>query len=54
MEAIGRKLKKLRTKQVYGFKKYPFSGGEGGGGGNGDLTMTTLTTLTHVVSNSEL
>ena len=52
MEATGRKLKKLRTKQVYGFKKYPFSGG--GDSPIGEPTIITTATLTHVVSNSEL
>jgi hypothetical protein len=51
METTGRKLKKLRTKQVYGFKKSPFSGG--GGNPIGDPTTITTITVTNIALNTE-
>jgi len=47
MKATGLKLKKLKTKQVYGFKKDQFVGD----GGLGDPTLNTTTTLSHIALN---
>lgn len=47
MKASGGKLKKLKTKQVYGFKKDYL----GGGGGNGDPTILITTTISGIVIN---
>lgn len=47
MKASGQKLKKLKTKQVYGFKKDYF----GGGGGNGDPTILVTTTISAIITN---
>jgi hypothetical protein len=44
MKATGQKLKKLKTRQVYGFKKDLFSFG-------GNMETTTLVT-THIVVNA--
>jgi hypothetical protein len=47
MKATGQKLKKLKTRQIYGFKKEQFSGG------SGDPTiLTTLTGLNNVLNEA--
>jgi hypothetical protein len=46
MKATGQKLKKLKTRQVYGFKKDTFSFN-----GGGDPTTVMTTTLTHIMVN---
>jgi hypothetical protein len=46
MKSTGQKLKKLKTRQVYGFKKDQFTVGE-----NGDPTTITFTTVTHLALN---
>jgi hypothetical protein len=48
MKAAGQKLKKLKTKKVYGFKKDHFNGR----GNNGDpTTITTITTTLLALNN---
>jgi len=47
MKATGQKLKKLKTRQVYGFKKDTFSFI-----GNGDPTTIATTTMTHIMVNA--
>ena len=49
MKSTGQKLKKLKTRQVYGFKKEHFIGGIN----NGDPTLTT-TTITHIMVNGAM
>jgi hypothetical protein len=50
MKATGQKLKKLRTRQVYGFKKDHFTGGDNGG----DPTTITTSTVTGLMLNSAM
>jgi hypothetical protein len=47
MKASGQKLKKLKTKQVYGFKKDLFHIG-----GMADTTTVQTTTITHIMVNA--
>jgi len=47
MKSTGQKLKKLKTRQVYGFKKDQLSGRDC----NGDPTTLTLTTITNMALN---
>jgi hypothetical protein len=47
MKSTGQKLKKLKTRQVYGFRKDQLYGGFN----NGDPTTLTLTTTTHLALN---
>jgi len=46
MKATGQKLKKLKTRQVYGFKKDNFNIG-----GMADTTTLQTTTITHIMVN---
>jgi len=46
MKATGQKLKKLKTKQVYGFKKYSFNDNH-----VGDPTTITTITVTNMLLN---
>lgn len=48
MKTTGFKLKKLKTKQVYGFKKDQYAADLSG---DGDPTLTTAVTLTHIALN---
>ncbi len=47
MKATGQKLKKLKTKQVYGFKKYSFNVDNH----VGDPTTITTITVTNMLLN---
>ena len=47
MKATGQKLKKLKTRQVYGFKKDQFIIGA-----MADPTLTTTTVSSHVILNA--
>lgn len=48
MKTTGFKLKKLKTKQVYGFKKDQYIADLSG---DGDPTVTTSATVTHIALN---
>ncbi|WP_259068127.1 hypothetical protein HDF24_17695 [Mucilaginibacter sp. X4EP1] len=48
MKTTGFKLKKLKTKQVYGFKKDQYAADFSG---DGDPTLTTTVTVTHIALN---
>jgi len=48
MKTTGFKLKKLKTKQVYGFKKDQYAADFCG---EGDPTLTTTITVTHIALN---
>jgi hypothetical protein len=47
MKSTGQKLKKLKTRQVYGFKKDQFITGDQ----NGDPTTITTMTTSHIILN---
>lgn len=42
MKTTGQKLRKIKTKQVYGFKKEQFVGGDGNGNCDPTLTITLI------------
>lgn len=47
MKTTGQKLRKVKTKQVYGFKKEPFNSD-----GNGNIDPTyTITTITQIMKS---
>jgi hypothetical protein len=50
MKSTGQKLKKLKTRQVYGFRKDQLNGGYN----NGDPTTLTTLTTSHVALNGAL